>query len=146
MARKSAAPANEGQIKIIMTGLVVRSCTDFTMEGSFVRITTDDGDLLLPASAVIAFADPEAGGFYALADSDYTESMVITAITAGPVGVMCQRDDVAFCHVPTAMLGRLVISGTPEVFEDDATPGGDEPAPPPPEPEPAPAVRRRAAR
>ena len=145
MARKPAAPANEGTIKLVMHGLTVRPCNDFSIEGSFVRIVTDDGDLLMPSATVIAFADPESGGFYAFANSDYTESMVITAITAGPVGVMCQRDDVAFCHVPTAMLGRLIVSGTPEVFEDDATPG-DESAPPPPEPEPAPAVRRRAAR
>ena len=149
MARKPAAPANEGTIKLVMHGLTVRPCNDFSLEGSFVRIVTDDGDLLLPVGSTIAFADPESGGFYAIANSDYVETMAVTAITSGPAGVMCQRDDVAFCHVPPTMLGRLVVSGSPEIFEDDAPAGDDggtddnEPA----DPEPAPApVRRRAAR
>lgn len=147
MARKPAAPANEGTIKLVMHGLTVRPCNDFSLEGAFVRIVTDDGDLLLPVGSTIAFADPESGGFYAIANSDYTETMSITAVTSGPAGVMCQRDDVAFCHVPPAMLGRLVVSGSPEIFEDDAPAGDDgdnEPADP--EPAPAPVRRRRAVR
>jgi len=101
----------------------------------------------LPVGSTIAFADPESGGFYAIANSDYVETMAVTAITSGPAGVMCQRDDVAFCHIPVAMLGRLVVSGSPEIFEDDAPAGDDDDDAAPADPEPAPApVRRRAAR
>jgi hypothetical protein len=145
MARKPAAPANEGTIKLVMHGLTVRPCNDFSIEGSFVRIVTDDGDLLMPSATVIAFADPESGGFYAFANSDYTESMAVTAITSGPAGVMCQRDDVAFCHVPPTMLGRLVVSGSPEIFEDDA-PAGDADGAVDPDPAPAPEEPRRRRR